>query len=496
MEFQDIDIAIIERQMGLRFQLFEDLGEEPVLGIPMCTEVCQAREWTREEAGRLVGANIAYIKDTTMYVSKFFDIDTGKHVHHIVNRGEVLSMLGHYSFNQEPKPNGDPQPNIRGKDLLTTCIPIYSKIIFDPGCPDPKSGERREINMHPIHRPYNTFKGLKYAFNPMYQIHMPKVEYFRAHALEVLCNNNLENFAYLEQWIGHLFQHPATKPGTAMCFISEQGAGKNIYWQVIMDIITPAYCAYIIQRAHMQGRFNQHLAHKLFVLCDEVTWGGCHETNSLMKARITQPDMMLEKKGCDAYNIAAFERYVVLSNEAWPVKIEQSDRRWAVFDVSPARVNDTRYFDNFVRYHKNDDVMEAIYHYYMNMPGVPKTLPKPPESEAKKTLKDISLADEAHFLRDLLNHENGCEEMGYIVDDCKVTPSGLYMLFQDWCAVNGTIRKSATPSRRIFGTTIARIIGNAKPVAHARLVLWPSHPRVSVHSPSRAYTMTRAKIFG
>ena len=475
-----------------KFDWFEYLGPDPVFGLPMIPLVCKARRWTQEEAAWFVGANVAHIRDTTMYVSKTFDHDTGLHFHKMVNKPEILATLSNFSFYQTPKESGEPRGNIEGKNLLK-CIPVYTKVIFDPGCPNPKTGERRAKNMDPIYRPYNSFKGLQFKFNPEFIIPIDKVGLFRQHALEVLCNKNETLFNYLEIWIAHLFQHPASKPGTALCFISEQGAGKNVFWNVIMDIITPAYCVSVIQREHMQGQFNNHLANKLFVLCDEVTWGGCHETNSLMKARITQPNMMLEKKGCDAYNISAYERYVVLSNEAWPIKVEQTDRRWAIYDVSSSRIDDRSYFDRFIAFYKDRLSMEAIYHYYMNVSNVPETLPRPPEGEAKDALRGISRTDEAQFLCDLLEHTNGCERMTYIQEGTKVTTAGLYSLFQDWITENGHMGKRQNVTRRLFGVNITRLLGNSKAARAETITRWNSisTPQSSV---AKAYTISKTKI--
>ena len=499
----DIPISINNMQINFnevvegnikRFNWFEYLGADPVFGMPLDPPVCEARKWTKEEAAWFIGANIAYVKDTTMYISKTFDNDSGLHAHKIVNKSEISAMLSHFSFIQQPHDDGKPRPNIEGKELLKY-IPVYTKIMFDPGCPHPKTGERRSKNMDPVYRPYNVFKGLKFKFDPNFSIPVDKVALFRQHALEVLCNNNEILFNYLEVWIAHLFQHPASKPGTALCFISEQGAGKNIFWQVIMDIITPEYYAYVIQRAHMQGKFNNHLANKLFVMCDEVTWGGCHETNSLMKARITQPNMMLEKKGCDAYNVCAYERYVVLSNEAWPIKVEQSDRRWAIYDVSSRRISDTVYFDRFVAFYKDKLAMEALYHHYMNVPNVPETLPRPPEGEAKDALRGISRTDEAQFLRDLLEHTNGCEAMTFIRAEAKVTPSGLYALFQNWSNENNSQAKKNGITRRMFCVNVIRILGKTTTANYDNVTMWSGHPPVSHNSPLRVYVLKKHKIY-
>lgn len=474
------------------FELFEELGSTPVCGLPLKPSICKARLWTRDEVSMLIAAYVAVIEGTTFYVMKVFDNDIESYVHRLVTKNELMTTLNHFSFQAVPNEDGTSNKNIEARDVIPN-IPMYTKIVFDPGCPDPRTRMRRPRNTDPMFRAFNIYKGIGFTFDPHFQVQDQAIDMFRSHALQVLCDNNSTLFAYLEMWLAHLFQYPDKKPGTALCFISDQGAGKNVFWQVIMDIITPLYCAYIIQKDHLQGKFNNHLANKLFVLCDEVTWGGSHETNSLMKARITQTDMMLEKKGCDPYNIKCFERYVVLSNETWPVKVEESDRRWAVFQVSGCKIGDREYFNRFAQSHKDNDVLRAIYHYYMNLRDVPPFMPLPPESDAKDALKDISRADESQFLVDLMDHANGCEDMTFARVGARVSTNGLYDLYLRWAGANGLGKNHVRLlSQRLFAINVARVLGKATTARHDAIVKWPGAPLLSGSTGvAKAYTLAR-----
>ena len=100
------------------------------------------------------------------------------------------------------------------------------------------------------------------------------------------------------------------------------------------------------------------------------------------------------------------------------------------------------------------------------------------------------------FLRDLLEHKNGCEDMTFIKDDAKVTPSGLYDLFLKWSNDPNDESKKNSKTRRMFCTTVIRIIGKTTTAVPSKVTVWPGHPQLShSNTPMRVYTLSKAKMF-
>lgn len=475
-----------------RFDAFENTE---MRGLPFMPASCDLRLWKKCEVEEFVGSHVAHIQGTKLYVMKVFCPMRHSYTFKLVSKEELSISLSGYSFPQPPERVGKGTralPPINGTEVLrSSAIPKYMGILFDPSNPDPRTGEQA-AHATGMYRMYNPFRGLPIKFNPQYPLNFDLTGPFNRHGLEILCNGRTDEYEYLRMWVAHMFQHPKSKPGTALLFQSEQGAGKNVWWQAIMDILSPEYCAYVIHKEHIAGKFNQHLANKLLVVCDEVVWGGSHELNNIMKARITQATMMLEKKGCDAVNIDCYERYVMLSNEEWPVRIEQSCRRYACFRASSARIGDHHYFDFLVSHIKQPAVLEAIYHEFMAIQNVPSTMPRPIENDVKQTLRGISRSDEAQFLRDLLDHQNGCENMTFVQDNAYVTSSGLFQLYQEWHRLNARDRNM--PSLRSFGIAIKKILGERKCVRSANMTRWDSHPPVASDNVP-CYCLNRSAVY-
>ena len=94
----------------------------------------------------------------------------------------------------------------------------------------------------------------------------------------------------------------------------------------------------------LTGRFNGDLGTAVLVFLDEAIFAGDHKGAAVLKGRITEPRLRIERKFCEAINVENRLRIMAATNEQWAAPVEVSDRRYAVFDVSPARAGDHAYF--------------------------------------------------------------------------------------------------------------------------------------------------------
>lgn len=104
---------------------------------------------------------------------------------------------------------------------------------------------------------------------------------------------------------------------------------------------------------------------------------------------------------------------------------------------------------------------------------------------------------EHQFLRDLLNHENGCEAMDYIRDGVFVTSSGLFQLFSKWLQGKGALGNHNEGSLKQFGMAMKRILGEKVNKRCRHVTLWLGHPPISHRSDmTSCYTLSRERVFG
>ena len=383
----------------------------------------QKAPWIMDDIFKFLSTNIAFVSEQGIYLMKLFDPVTQKYKHHRKTKSGMLDILGQYSF-----PVVGSRPYNGGSFLKTGVFVQYCSLVFDPSSPNPKTNEIKNTYLQPRMRPYNTFKGLAYKFDPGRLLQTTDgATMFEGHAFNVLCDGNADIFHYLMLWVGHMFQFPEVKSGSAILMRSIQGIGKNLWWDVISAILGSSYTGYITHKQHLEGNFNAHLENKLLVVCDEMGLGSNREIANLMKARITQQVSMLERKGQDAVVMKSYERYVWLSNEKWPVRVEQSDRRWACIQGT-SNIHTMAYYQNFARFYENPNNIQSVCDYFVTMKDVTRSLPLPPKTDLWHELREMAQPDEIMFLKDMVNGAEGMP-IDVIPDASFVTATGMHTLY-------------------------------------------------------------------
>jgi hypothetical protein len=137
--------------------------------------------------------------------------------------------------------------------------------------------------------------------------------------------------------------------GTALCFISKQGAGKNILSDFISNFIFgEKYSNSISDIDKVVGKFNSIIQNKLFTVLNECAQVNSSDYNTYweqMKALITEKTFNMEKKYFDSVNMPNFNYFWLFSNNPNPIKIDGSNRRYTVMYCSDIYKGNDEYFD-------------------------------------------------------------------------------------------------------------------------------------------------------
>lgn len=169
------------------------------------------------------------------------------------------------------------------------------------------------------------------------------------HIFEVLANGNQEHFDYIIGWLAHLVQRTGDKPGVALVFKGGKGAGKDSLAVVMKKIVGYNHTAHVNRPELLTQKFNAHFETALFAHVEEAFWAGSKQDKGALQALITSETTTLERKGIDPITISSFVRLFMTTNEEWVVPASADERRYAVFNVSNARIGDRDYFDAFYR---------------------------------------------------------------------------------------------------------------------------------------------------
>lgn len=169
-------------------------------------------------------------------------------------------------------------------------------------------------------------------------------ELFLRHVREVVCRGDADHFAYVVGWMAHLVQRPDEKPGVALVLRGEKGAGKDTVAEYLSRIIGRRHVPTVAETEHIVGRFNARLENALLLHIQEGSWAGDRKAEGVLKYLVTSDVIEIERKGIDSIRLPSVLRMFISANAEWVVPASKDERRWAVFNVSPARAGDLPYF--------------------------------------------------------------------------------------------------------------------------------------------------------
>ncbi len=259
-----------------------------------------------------------------------------------------------------------------------------------------------------------------------------KIDKILWHIRHIWCKNNDDLYNYIINWLAHLMQYPYKKIGIAILLKSEQGAGKNIIWEFIADcIIGKKYSLVIGDIDRLLGRFNSIVQNRLLTICDEISnYGGAFKSNNKLKNLITQTEQHIEKKGIDTIPFTDFNNYIFLSNNNWPIKVEQSDRRFFCLELSNSKCKDSEYF-NSLAHQLNNNCANIFYNYLLKIDISNWDKLKIPDTGLRNELKINSLPKTVQFLIRCVEGEIDSIHLDKIKNKKKLQTSELYALFLD-----------------------------------------------------------------
>ncbi len=188
----------------------------------------------------------------------------------------------------------------------------------------------------------------------------------RKHLFEVICNGNRKNFAYLLQYLAHMLQCPAIKPGVMIVLLGGQGTGKGALFELLSRIWNHSVLR-VSDIEQIAGRFNASLANAYVVCMDEAIFVGDRKSQDKMKSLITEPIISIEQKHQPQYSIESYHRYFAASNHDHFAQIENDDRRYFILPVSSAYQQNSTYFKELFRAMASDSVIEAFMHVLANI---------------------------------------------------------------------------------------------------------------------------------
>lgn len=276
----------------------------------------------------------------------------------------------------------------------------------------------------------------------------------KAHIREVLCNNNHAHYKWILDWMADMYQDPANPKGCAVVMHGVEGCGKGTFMEAMGRTLGRHY-KHLTQESHLTGQFNGHMQDAMLVFADEVTYGGSRKTSGNLKALVTEPKLMVERKGVDAYSFKNCARIGIASNEDWFIPAGPQSRRWFVLEVSDKYAQNDRWFTPIYEEMDNGGI-EAMMYELMER-KITSNLKTAPVTDALLEQRDRFAESrfdslqawmfdvlEARDVGAMCFESDSLEDTGWA---SIVSKPDLYGVYKAWCNNSGLATQPITKSR-------------------------------------------------
>lgn len=192
---------------------------------------------------------------------------------------------------------------------------------------------------------YNLWKGFHIPKTPKpdEKKAVASVEALKLHIHDNICQKDPELYAWLITWFASIIQKPSDKSKVALVFQGKKGTGKSIVSNLIGHLFGQYYLS-VANRRYLAGNFNSHLEKCLLLTLDEAFWSGDKQVEGILKNLISEPHHVIERKGLESYRVSNYTRVIIVGNEEWLVSATDEERRFAVFEVGEAKMQNLAYF--------------------------------------------------------------------------------------------------------------------------------------------------------
>jgi hypothetical protein len=165
----------------------------------------------------------------------------------------------------------------------------------------------------------------------------------RNHIKKVICAGNKELNEYVLGWMASAVQYPERPAEVALVLQGARGTGKGSFVHAFGHLFGQHYLQ-VTQARHLVGNFNSHLRDCIVLLADEAFWAGDRQGESVLKALVTEPTIMIEPKGINSFSVINYLHIIIATNNAWAVPAGERERRYCMLQVSDIHAQDTQYF--------------------------------------------------------------------------------------------------------------------------------------------------------
>lgn len=247
----------------------------------------------------------------------------------------------------------------------------------------------------------------------------------------ILCGNDPIVCDYFLDFLGQMIMYPSQKPGVAIDFLSNEGAGKNTIFELCKLMFGNSKTFNCADPARdIWGHFNGQMRDAVFVLINELSKKDTLQAEGKIKDLITEPTFCLNEKGLKTIVLPSYHRFLSFQNPKngdAGKRTTHGDRRNLMIRCSDELIGNKGYWDHVYNTQlKNMNGIKSFYEYLKARPRIHEFNRIPlPVTEYQENLKEANRSALESFLIDFVTHHHKKETMN-------ISSSALFEAFNAW----------------------------------------------------------------
>lgn len=295
---------------------------------------------------------------------------------------------------------------------------------------------------------FNTWSGFQAqrVENPS-ETALAGVELMKSFILESWARSDIDSYKYIVSWMAGLFTNTSINK-KALAMISPPGCGKGTMIEFLEFLLRKTNIYNTVGIASITQKHNTAIQGKRLIVVNEMssTRDEFKSNFDKIKSYITDPTISIEPKGVNPYQVDNISNYVLFTNHRDAIIVEERDRRYAIFEMSDAHINDWDYFKSIREQCFNQEVADAFYTYLLDLGDDKVSLNRIPNTSLRNEMINLSKPTPLKFL----DYALGDGKEAVWDSETQLPALTFYNKYVEWCRENG--ERSHTSTK--FGTHV------------------------------------------
>ena len=312
-------------------------------------------------------------------------------------------------------------------------VKMKSKTFYQVWSEDPKMKEYNEVvfncdlkNVEDYQ--FNLFDGFaiqKYEQQKKinHKILKTKLDKVNEH-ISSLCNYNESHTKLVKWYIAHMIKKPHELPPMCLVFISKEGVGKDLFFDLIDNLLGDKYTFNVDKLDSIVGKFNSTMGGKLLGVINETDPQDSSQRRDNIKFVISAKKLLIEGKHKDPVKTMNYCRLIFFANRFCAFPIEKGSRRPYVIKCSEKYIVENfgaeankKHFDELANIINDKDVQKLFYEELMKIDIDNFNFKEIEKSKLHQILEDSAIPPLVDFMTQLVY---SCAEKKFVIHTVKL----------------------------------------------------------------------------